>query len=320
MNKEEPDPNNEEESSLLQNVIEVIDFSRRETPRKDEIRDKEKPGESKETPLTIDVLSPIETTASLVRDWFDRWSIRISALTLIGLFFTVLFTYCQWQTMNRTLHEIQIQTTATQDAALGTVSSAATARQTLEIDQRPYLVADSPTFVVNGSDFTPKVGGGVEAQFIVRNIGKTPAKSYFVSYHLYLYTAPPLAGRMGEDAERFLTKDVTRYLDAKFVDIQRVLEKAKKSKSVWTGGGDLAPSVTAAYDSNKEPQWTPIRISDESEFRKLRTAESLLLYIGKIEYGDTFGKTRATEFCFRYFGSAQTGAWHACEWGHNIIE
>ena len=326
MDGKDPQAEDDKPSRFLDDLLYAFSLGdRRRSEVENEIGSQKTTGGSRETPLFIEAATTVNatvtpgtiaTTTTLTKDKFGR---GISGLTLLLVTLTAFFTGLQWRTMDKTLREIQRQTTATQDAALGTISSAATAHQALETDQRPYLVAEPPTFVINGVDYTPKAGGGVEAQFVVRNIGKTPAKSYFVSYHLYLYSFPSLEGRVGEEAEKFSTKAVTQFLDAKLAEVQRDLVKGKRNRTVWMGGGDLAPAVSAVYDSNKEPNWTPIRISNESELRKLRTSESLLLYIGRIEYGDTFGKARSTDFCFRYFGSGQSDAWHACEW-HNVIQ
>jgi len=291
-------------------------------------------GKSEESPFFIktsnSLATPIATDTSIRLDRFDRILRWVSVLTLVLLFVTAAFTYLTLEQTRKQTTSAQDSARATQDAAVGTISSAATANESLQIqhaefatDHRPYLVADTPSFIVNGIDYSPasvlKTGGYIEAQYSVNNVGRTPAKSYFVASHLYLYTTPPLRGT-GEVAERAAVKDITRFLDGKFAELDQVLIKARKQSTVWITGGDLAPSVSVVYTSQTEPNFTPIRIATEDDARRLRTSGSLLFYVGRIEYGDLFTtETHVTEFCFRYFGDGKSGGWHACEWRNSIL-
>jgi hypothetical protein len=115
----------------------------------------ESPGGQSETPLHVNVRR-------------DRVAIAISALTLVFLVATVIFTRKQWLTMNATLCEMQKQTAYAKTTSETAIQSQKDSEQFFRADQRAWVGlkhAEITTFKPNQP---------IEISITLINTGKTP--------------------------------------------------------------------------------------------------------------------------------------------------
>ena len=71
-----------------------------------------------------------------------------------------------------------------------------------------------------------------------------------------------------------------QFLDEKHAELKRELVKARKGKTPWMVGGDMAPGNEASYNSRDVPNPENIFFSSNEDFQHLRDSTTVLFYVG----------------------------------------
>ena len=232
---------------------------------------------------------------------YQRRTFLVSCLTLAAIVIYSCLVYFQWQEMKKA-------TAATQEAATAATSAANTADQNLrhakesfQIDQRPYLIAESPEFVVQ-----PNEPGSVpSANITFKNLGRTPAirmKSQIALLRFYPGQKTPKG-----------IKRIVGFMQANFQILENRIALGEKEKYSELAREDIAPNATRFSTATLEG---PITAEDIPKLQK--GGLTSLFYIGVVKYTDAFSGSYETQFCYLYFGT-DPRTWHICD-NHNIIK
>jgi hypothetical protein len=208
------------------------------------------------------------------------------------------------------LKEMRIATIAAQKSADAAKSAADTAntafinsQKSFEIDQRPYMVADTPVFSGNG--LSPDKA--IQANVTFKNIGRTPSRKYVVNISLLRFE--PGKGTKGRNK-------LIRFLASSFRALESENVIGRKEVEKYGIEQDVAPNATI-FSTNPSDKPNSTIVSTQ-EFPKIGTAEISLFYVGIVSYSDAYQGSYQTEFCYIYFGS-DPKTWHFCD-SHNTIK
>lgn len=295
-------------ATLARHLVSAIrDIGKSLRNQTEAINEANKTKQSPPSEVRAEVTTPhgVEThkSATDARDdqGYQRRTLLVSWLTLAAIVIYSVLVFFQWR-------ELKKATTATQNAAAAATSAANTADQTLknakqsfQIDQRPYLIAESPEFVVQ-----PAAPGGVpSANVTFKNIGRTPAvrmKSQIALLRFYPAKLTPKG-----------TEKIVRFMQDNFQVLENAIALGDKGKYSELIREDLAPNATTFSTATlAEP------ITAEDIFKLQKGGLMTLFYIGVVKYTDAYNGSYETEFCFFYFGT-DPKTWHICD-NHNIIQ
>jgi len=164
----------------------------------------------------------------------------------------------QWWGLRRMGRAVEAGLERTRDAADAAAASAAAAAKALAASERAYLVTRGWTLRPPSSGDTPEV------EFVVENVGRTPARKTMVRGHVEVRDTP--------------------------------LPPAPKWRAVEASGGTLTippggrPSSTLAADA-------PIT---REEIERLRSGAAYLSIWGRVDYEDVLGAAQSVSFAWRY--------------------
>lgn len=215
-----------------------------------------------------------------------------------------------------TFKEIQRQTPEIQKSANAAKGAADTANNTLinsqktfELDQRPYMIADTehPVFAMHGLVANKPLTVNVN----FKNIGKEPAIQQVAEMHLLLYESD-LTLKTAE-ANRLRLRAFT---DKWFEKMRGDANKATKEAVDYANGHgqDVAPGETYFASTHDSYTLSPTQLA---AVMKDTDPDSVLLLFIVITYTDRFNNRYETDSCRMYFGS-HTELWHRCQ-VYNII-
>jgi hypothetical protein len=227
-------------------------------------------------------------------------TLLVAWLTFFAIVVYSILVYYQWR-------EMQKATVATQEAAAAATSAANTADQNLKnskesfrIEQRPYLVADVPQFVVG-----PLAPGKPSANVTLKNIGRTPAVR--IQSQLALLQFRPLK-KSPEGTEKVVT-----FMQENFQKLEHKIDVGNAEKYSELAREDLAPNATTFSTAELGESISTPEIAD------IQNGGVMSLFcIGVVRYTDAYDGNYETQFCYFYFGS-DPKTWHVCD-NHNIIK
>jgi hypothetical protein len=243
-----------------------------------------------------------ESDERFAHSW-NRFGGFLSALTFAVLVVNAYLYYrqakimgTQAEIMQRTLPLIGQQADAATSAANTASSTLQESQKSFRIDQRPYLVTETPQFVGPG----PVANQIIQANVTFRNIGRTPAIKIFALDRLLSY-------RPTRDRQRFVTflRSTFAALDAKDIAGRKGLKDSPEEQ-------DIAPNGTFFTTSQDH-----VLVASQ-EFPNVQTGAITFFYVGEISYTDAFNASYTTHFCYFYFGPNPT-TWHVCD-AYNSIQ
>jgi hypothetical protein len=244
-----------------------------------------KPGSHKRFPLFVNPK----------RDWL---TIIVSLLTLIVVGLYTHYARLQWQEAKRTAGQSIISAAAAKSAAETAHNTLINEQKIFEINQRPYMVAQSPLFIGRG----PIPDAGIQANITFQNIGKTPAIRYIINIDLLPYE--PLPRPQG-------TAKLRKFMTDAFSKLEMQNALGRKEVEDAGAGEDVAPDATNFVTSDQV-------VIPAQNFPKLQAGQLSLFYIGVVSYTDAYKHPYQTEFCWYYVGMIPS-VWHICD-THNTIK
>jgi hypothetical protein len=189
------------------------------------------------------------------------------------------------------------QAIAAQVAAQAAESAAVTAKKTLlsqqksfEIDQRPYVVSEQPSFTA--LPILPNTA--IYANIHFKNIGRTPAKEFLGSIDLVSFEYGP-KGKIGQIK-------LDRFFEAAFAKFRQRVARSKKEIDDSGSERDIAPGDDS-WSTNRRP----MQLSDSD----MIPPKIGIYYFGLISYSDSFNNRYETEFC--YFTFPKDTTWRICD-------
>jgi hypothetical protein len=202
------------------------------------------------------------------------------------------FAYLQWD--------------ATRQAADAAESAADTASETLKaahnnfmMEQRPYLVTDTPQFLI-----VPTASGITKANVTFKNIGRTPAIRVRRNAVFKKYNAGKVRTTRSVDI-------YVAFLQNEFQRMESKLDKALTEKYNDLARVDIAPNGTSFTTTGLEVPLTP------DEIPKVAAGEMTLIYVGIARYADSLNGAYETQFCYFYAGNDPV-TWHICDSNNTI--
>jgi hypothetical protein len=211
------------------------------------------------------------------------------------------------QAFAQTLAEMKAQSAAAQGAATTAEGTLKQTRNALMIEQRPYLIAEAPSFV--GQAINP--GQEVTASVAVKNIGKTPAIRVLTDIKILKFRATT-------------QPDYVKFIESAFAGLRR--ERAKLRSAIadpkiakLTPGYDIAPTGTSFSETFPGVVLSAEEIASmlDGKNRGLDDTSTSLYVVGVAGYTDTFSQSYDVEFCWFYMGP-NIKTWHICD-SHNRI-
>jgi hypothetical protein len=182
------------------------------------------------------------------------------------------------------------------DTADATLKSS---RESFQTEQRPYLVAEVPQFIV-----TPIVPGVIRANVTFRDIGRTPATR--IRRQIALLRYRPIRVR-AKAIEKLVA-----FVQVNFEILGHKLDEAATEEYSALVREDLAPNGSNFSTAEiKEPLLA-------TELPELQEGSLTLFYIGVLRYTDAYKGSYETQFCYFYFGT-DPKVWHICD-SHNTIK
>jgi hypothetical protein len=226
----------------------------------------------------------------LVRN--DSASAIFTLLILVATSIYAYFAFLQWDATKQAAEAAQV-------AANIASATLRHSEQSFRIDQRPYLVADSPQFSVPG--LVPNTPLKVSNWF--SNIGRTPANKVFTYLKLVPY-------RIVKSRHYFRT-----FMDSVFAEIRKRNSAGRNELKTSETEEDIAPAGRF-FSTNQNP--VTISAQDITEIQAGENNNFVLFYVGIISYTDAYGGNYATEFCYFFIGT-DPKTWHICD-SHNTIK
>jgi hypothetical protein len=229
----------------------------------------------------------------------------LSALTLVVLAANLYIYYrqakimgTQADIMQKTLPVVGQQADAATSAAHTAEATLQESQKTFRIEQRPYLVPETPTFAVS-----PTIPGPASSNITIKNIGKTPAVRMMSAIVLIRHKAQKITpGAINK---------ISAFLEGNFQELTRQLDTAIPNKYAELVRQDLAPNAAVFSTRELKP---PLSLE---EIPELAPGELTLFLIGVTRYSDAYSGNYETQFCYIYYGSP--GIWHNCD-SHNFIK
>jgi hypothetical protein len=241
------------------------------------------------------------------RDKEYRLQVAIVILTFLTALGALGAAFASW----RELPQIKKSADAAECAARAAQSAADTASNTLtnqqksfEIDQRAYVVDESPIF--SGGGLVPDTD--LHANITFRDIGKSPALKCFANVTLNRYEPVKLHG----------VEKLMKFANAEFAQLENANAAARDDLEKHGAEQDIAPNGTF-YTSSQNA----VRIS-AAEFPKVESGSLVLFFFGRIGYTDRFKITHHTEFCYYFWGDTPKPGpnaveqWHICDFRNTI--
>jgi hypothetical protein len=224
----------------------------------------------------------------------ERWLIGISATGVILNVVIALIYYGQ-------LVQMREATSAAQKAAEIADATLKDNQKSFVLNERPYLIIEgAPQFIK-----PPAVDTPIQANVVLRNIGKTPALKILWNVRLLTFIPGKKDSAGYQRLVAFMTSTFDDLAKKDTLGRNEIIEKQAEH--------DVAPEATLFSTSQD------ILKLSAHELNTLQTSDSLtLFYVGMISYTDNFGGVYKTEFCWIYWGS-DPRTWHICD-NHNVIE
>ena len=216
------------------------------------------PAPAPETPKPADPAPPVTPPAAApvtppapAASTTDSWLLLIAGVLAVagGL---------QWWTMRQLGRHVREGLAQTKEAADGAATSAAAAARALAASERAYLVAR------NWGMRPPAAGEIPEVDFIVENVGRTPARRTLVRGQIEVRDTPLPA-----------------------VPKWRAAEASGGTLTIPPGG---RPASTLAGDA-------PLT---REEMERLRSATAFLSIWGRVDYEDVLGAAQSVNFAWRF--------------------
>jgi hypothetical protein len=234
----------------------------------------------------------------------------VTALGVTAAFIAGIFAFqqlgvmrVQFKAMKSQLEEMQKQSVAAISTAVTGAETLNASNESFQIQQRPYLVTQAPSFVDGAG---PTVIGRARVNLFYFDIGKTPAIKIHRSSRLIKFYA--ITGR-----ESAAHAKVAKFMQATFDDLHRELEKEAKSDSQYASvlRNDLAPGANGFFTDNLEDALS------QPDIDAVKSEQLALFDVGVLTYTDAFNGKYETEFCY-YFIDADPNIWHFCDSHHTI--
>jgi hypothetical protein len=193
--------------------------------------------------------------------------------------------------------ELQKSAEAAKSAADTADATLKSSKESFQIEQRPYVIAETPKFIEPWQKTTAR------SNITFRNIGHSPA---FDAYEL---------ARL--DKVSFKSRTQTSLIlgiDNMFKRIAEEEREAEGPLGQELDKLDLAPQATTAYITKSLAEPT-----SDNDVSKIESGDTILVYIGAIQYkgGGDRKQLFETQFCFFFFGKEPI--WHYCP-THNTIK
>lgn len=241
-----------------------------------------------------------EITCKTEKDWWDKWKpfVEIIGIALLAIYtgYTIKMYYANKEAADAA----QEGSAAASNAARIAGNSLLLSQTSFQIEQRPYVVADIPEFVVS-----PIAPGKIRASVTFKNIGRTPAIK--IKLQIALLRLYPAKRETPGGVEKFIA-----FMEASYQHLLHKLDASATEKYAEMARQDLAPNASQFSTAELKGPLSA------TEIPLLQTSDLTLFYIGVVRYTDAYKGSYETMFCYFYFGN-DPRTWHICD-NHNIIK
>ena len=259
-----------------------------------------------------------EHKKSLKRSWKSSGPVAKLTVVFAGIAALSTTIYAivaggQLLVMRGQLHEVIRQYPEIQKSANAAKSAADTADATLknqqrsfEIDERPYLVGQTPAF--SGPPLAANTS--IHINFTFKNIGRTPALKEFTYIILSPFRVPK-----GSLATKRAT--VRKFLAD---HMSQIREKESRFRSEISHIPEVRMDVAPGAESFTSNVGDDVILSTDefTRLRRLYDNDIVLFALGLSTYTDAFGHPYETQYCWFYVGP-DTNMWHVYE-AYNVIQ
>jgi hypothetical protein len=160
----------------------------------------------------------------------ERWIIGIGVASVIMNIVIAFIYYGELKEMRKATVAAVAAAGAAKKAAEVADSTFKNQQQSFQIDQRPYVVAETPIFSGNGF----AADKPITANITLRNIGRTPARR--IANTVILKRFDPLRKGQAGGTEKFV-----RFIDAEFASLRTRNGQSRQTIEKFKTGTDIAP-------------------------------------------------------------------------------